>query len=316
MRAGVEAPARRRARARRPATRPSARRRARRSRRRSTVSSAPPRAERHDRAAARLRLDGHDAEVLLAGQDHGAGARGTRRAASSSVSRPRNFDAARRPAARAARGRARRRRCAAAAPASAHASMARSIRLYGTSADTIRKWLAGAWTGGGVEEGRVDRRIHDRRLAIIVSADPPRNVARVGDEAVHARRRGRVPARQPRQHRAVEPAARQRPDPRRPEVRVELVPGVAHRRMAVADVARPARRHHRLGRAVARADRRGRSRRGRTARWRTGRAAGSGGSASRASGSRCTNDVVMRWRSIAGETEPRRWTSVKRSASG
>ena len=36
----------------------------------------------------------------------------------------------------------------------------------------------------GVIEERVGRRIHDRRLAIVVSPDPPRNVGRVGDEPV------------------------------------------------------------------------------------------------------------------------------------
>ena len=56
----------------------------------------------------------------------------------------------------------------------------------------------------GMEERRVDRGIHNRRITIVVSLDPPRNMARVGHEAVHARRRGRVPARQPRQQRAVD----------------------------------------------------------------------------------------------------------------
>jgi hypothetical protein len=39
----------------------------------TTVSSAPPRPEGDHRASARLRLDGHDAEVLLARQQHAAG---------------------------------------------------------------------------------------------------------------------------------------------------------------------------------------------------------------------------------------------------
>src|SRR5262245_16576188 len=38
----------------------------------------------------------------------------------------------------------------------------------------------------GVVEDRVDRWIHDCRLAIVVSADPPRNVSGVRDKAPHA----------------------------------------------------------------------------------------------------------------------------------
>ena len=105
-----------------------------------------------------------------------------------------------------------------------------------------------------VVEDRVDGWIHDRSPAIIVSADPACNVLRVRDKASHARGRGRIPARHPREHWTVDPPACKWAHPRRTEIGIELIPRVAHRRMAVTDVPRAAGRDHRFRRAVARAD--------------------------------------------------------------
>ena len=99
----------------------------------------------------------------------------------------------------------------------------------------------------------VDGRIHHGRLAIIVSADPPRNIMRDSDIAVRAAGRVAVPPCQPRHHRPHH-ATTQLAEPLRPEVRVELVPRIAHRRQAVAQVARAPGTHDRLGAAMADAD--------------------------------------------------------------
>ena len=107
---------------------------------------------------------------------------------------------------------------------------------------------------GRLEEDRVNRWIHDRRLAIIVSADPRRNVRRVGDEPIDARRSRRIPSRQPRHHRPIHPPVREAAHASRTEVGVELIPRIPHRRVAVADVPRPARRDDGLRGTVAGAD--------------------------------------------------------------
>ena len=73
------------------------------------------------------------------------------------------------------------------APSRRQASMATSRRLYGTSADTTRKPDRARQTVvSGTIKGCIYRRIHDGRLAIIVSADPLRNIPRVRHEAVDA----------------------------------------------------------------------------------------------------------------------------------
>ena len=99
----------------------------------------------------------------------------------------------------------------------------------------------------------VHRRVDHGRSPIIVSLDPPRNILRNRHIAVRTVARALVPAgetvEQLPHHRRPGPA-----DPFRPEVGVELVPGVPHRREAVAEVAGAGRGADRLGRAVAGGD--------------------------------------------------------------
>ncbi len=102
-------------------------------------------------------------------------------------------------------------------------------------------------------KGCIYRRIHDGRLAIIVSADPLRNISRVGHIAVDPAGGGPIPPGESRHDRAQQPAARGS-DLSRTEIRLELIPCVAHRGVTVADVQRPSRANHRFHRAVARAD--------------------------------------------------------------
>ena len=105
----------------------------------------------------------------------------------------------------------------------------------------------------GTIKGCIYRGIHDGRLAIIVSADPLRNIPRVGDVAVDSPGRRSIPPGQGCHDRPEQPAARV-PDLSRAEVRPELIPGVTHRGVTVADVDCPARPDDRLDRAVTRAD--------------------------------------------------------------
>ena len=167
---------------------------------------------------------------------------------SSSLSAPEKLDVTRRPAARVAPRSGpsptiRRRR--------ADTSARFDGEIDALVRDERRHDRENDWPGRRrvrMIEDRVDRGIHDRRLAIIVSADPARNVLRVGDKAPDAGRRRGVPPRQPPQHRAIHPAARERAHPRRSEVGVELIPRIPHRRMAVADVPRAPRRRPPLSR--------------------------------------------------------------------
>src|SRR6185369_17205435 len=87
----------------------------------------------------------------------------------------------------------------------------------------------------GMEELGVDRWIDHNRLAIIVSADPARNIVRDSDIAVRPVCGLAVPARHPCHHRTHEPAA-DRSQALGTEVGVELIPGVAHRGEAIADM--------------------------------------------------------------------------------
>ena len=96
-------------------------------------------------------------------------------------------------------------------------------------------------------------RIHNGRPAIIVSPDPPRNILRVRKKAVDTVRGDLVPPGHAPHHRPHETAGH-RTHARGPEVLVELVPGVPHRRMAIADVHRALGHDHRLHGAVAAAD--------------------------------------------------------------
>ncbi len=105
---------------------------------------------------------------------------------------------------------------------------------------------AGAVAGG--EEAGVDRRRHYLGLPAVVAADPAGDKARVGDKTVDPAARCHVPG--------AQPAQRQRAQPRHQagavgKVGVLLVPGVAHRGVAIAQVVRPGRRDDAFGNAVA-----------------------------------------------------------------
>ncbi len=212
-------------------------------------------AERDHRTAARLRLERHDAEVFFAGQQ------GHRRA-------PVERRESRRPA-----GGRETRTCApdAAASRSSAARSGPSPAIFsGTPAsaagvnrdiDTFvgdecrhdqREPLG--WGRIGMEKIGVDGRIHHSRLAIIVSADPARNIMRDSDIAVRAVGRVAIPSRQPRHHRPHQPRCRAGPSRSRAEVGVELIPGVAHRRQAIAEMGHAPGTHDRLRAAVADAD--------------------------------------------------------------
>ena len=102
-------------------------------------------------------------------------------------------------------------------------------------------------------KGRVNRRIHNGRPAIIVSADPARNILRIREKAVDTAGRCGIPSGQPRQNGAEDPASNLA-DLVRAEVGLELIPGVAHRRMAIADMGGRDTPNHRLHSAVAAAD--------------------------------------------------------------
>ncbi len=101
------------------------------------------------------------------------------------------------------------------------------------------------------EKVRVHGRVQDGCLPIIVPRDPARNVRGVGEKAIHARCGATIPTGQGGHDRSrsgmPEPT-----QPRHPEIRLELVPRVAHGGMAVADVHGPPGGHHGLRRTVAR----------------------------------------------------------------
>ena len=116
-----------------------------------------------------------------------------------------------------------------------------------------RRPLSSRTDGRWLEVLGVYWRIHNGRSAIIVSAYPARNILRISEKAVHTPRRGGVPPGQP-SHNYPQRGARQGSDPIRPEIRRKLVPGIAHRGVAVADVGRAAAPDHRFDGAVAAAD--------------------------------------------------------------
>ena len=121
----------------------------------------------------------------------------------------------------------------------------------------------------GREALGLDRRVEDGRVAVEVARDPPLGRVRVGDVAVDALGGDPVPL-APAAEDVAEPGAHERVEVR--QRRLALVPGVAKRVVAVADVdrvlvddhaVRPgagARDHH----VVARAGRSSRPRRGRS----------------------------------------------------
>src|SRR5213596_2204830 len=102
-------------------------------------------------------------------------------------------------------------------------------------------------------KGRINRRIHNGRPAIIVSADPARNILRIRKKAVDTPGRGGIPPGQPRQNGSEDPASNLA-DLGRTEIGLELIPGIAHRRVAIADMGGHNIPNHRLHRAVAAAD--------------------------------------------------------------
>ena len=204
--------------------------------------------QRDDRAAARLCLERHDTEVLFSGKDHGGGP-AVQLADLFVVRRPRNSTSRHPSACREARAigsvpddlsgtpasrrHRSRHRCVCRGPA-----RTRSGSRSGTAA--VR-----------VEKLRIDRRINHSRLAIIVSSDPARNIMRIRHIAVDAPGRRGVPPRQPRH--ASRMTALPPGRDARARIRIELIPGVPHRRVAVADVLRAPRRRDRFGRAWLRA---------------------------------------------------------------
>src|SRR5262245_65416831 len=97
-----------------------------------------------------------------------------------------------------------------------------------------------------MKELGVDRWVDHNRLAIIVSADPARNIMRDSDIAVRTVCGLAIPPRHPRHDRTHEPAA-DRPQTLGTEVSVELIPRVAHRGQAVAAMRQPARPDERSG---------------------------------------------------------------------
>ena len=136
----------------------------------TTVSSAPPRASATTGRPQACASSGHDAEVLFAGQEHGRGARDTARASSSSDARPRNSHVG-----AGQRARARRALGPVADDRQRHAGTAARVDRevdafvgHERGHDEQRR-RSGAAAVGVIELG-VDGRIHDGRLAIIVSA--------------------------------------------------------------------------------------------------------------------------------------------------
>jgi hypothetical protein len=89
-----------------------------------------------------------------------------------------------------------------------------------------------------------------RRFAIIVPRDPAGNVMRVREIAIDAVRRRAIPSGDRRQRQPREQIAGTA-ETLAAEVRVELVPRVSHRRVAVAEMPSSSGSHNRLRRAVA-----------------------------------------------------------------
>src|SRR5439155_26843373 len=88
---------------------------------------------------------------------------------------------------------------------------------------------------------------------IIVSAAPPGNTLRVREIAVYPDGSVPVPSRQGGQY-GSQQRARGRADARGTEVRIELIPRVAHRRMAIAEVQRSWTHDRPFGHAMAAAE--------------------------------------------------------------
>src|SRR4029453_4247014 len=110
-------------------------------------------------------------------------------------------------------------------------------------------FIAALW----YEELCINRRVNKGGGPIIVEGYSPGNILRDSEIAVHSPRRVAIPSRHPGQHRPKRGVA-QLANPLDAAARAELLPGVAHRREAVAQVASPSGDDHRLRGAMARAD--------------------------------------------------------------
>ena len=178
------------------------------------------------------------------------------------------------------------------APRRRHASMARSTRLYGTSADTMRN--GGSVHGSGQDGKRLylqeDTRRSTRDYSIGGSGPQHRASSRRSGRPGPPSPHPTAPARPLSAAAAGWPS---RPTCSRPEIRVELVPRIPHRRVAVADVHRAGRPQHRLHRAVAAADDQVVAVEVQPLHRSRERAAGSAGSAAPRAGSAWTNEVTI-----------------------
>ena len=284
----------------RTARRRSARRRARRCAPSTTVSRDAADAVGDDRHAGGLRLDGHDAEVLLAGEQQRARAGQQVRAARRRRRSPRNSMSGRRRRARARRSSARPVADDLQRPAEPHARRDGHVgALVGHDAarrtGSSRRGRAGASAEEAVD---VDGRVHDVGVAPVVARGSarPRSV-RVGDERVR-----------PGGGAAVERGAgarqhRPRGDPRaRPSPRPPGTPDPTRSASACGNSRRAGRRPGRGRSSRRRGWRRcTRSKPRRSKRRNAGSsAAAASGSGARAPGMRSRNDVCTGRGVIAG----------------
>ena len=147
----------------------------------STVSSAPPARGGDHRPTRRLRLDGGDAELLDAGNDHRAGARVQLdellvAGAAEELGLGIGLAAGR-------RGRVPSRRCGSARRLAAPPRARRRTRLCADQLGDDQQRVA--WLAGREAVG-LDRRVDDRELAPVEAPDPLARELRVGDVGVDA----------------------------------------------------------------------------------------------------------------------------------
>ena len=231
-------------------------------------------AQRDDRRPARLRFDRHDAEILLAGKEHG------RRASILVVYGLVGQRAEKLHVGSRARGEIHQRAALGSVADDAKWHVGEMAGLDGHVDALIRNESRHnqqrVFASDRVirdEKARIDGRIDDVGVTIIVPTDPAGNVLRDGDIVVDPAGRGGIPARQRVEHGLQGPVF-QGPDPPFAEVRVELVPRIPHRRKAVTQVPRPACLDDGLRGTVAGADDEVVLDRDRTVRSRLGRAGG------------------------------------------
>ena len=196
-------------------------------------------AERDDGTAARLRFERRDAEVLFAGQQRDRRAPVqfadlVVRSMAEKTDVPTGRALERRTLGAVADDRQRH----ACAPACRNRDVDALVRHERRHDERKSVGSLSIW----VKEIGVDRRIDHSGFAIIVSADPARNIVRDSDIAVGAAGGVAIPARQPRHHRPHH-GARDPPDSFGTEIGVELTPRVAHGGQAVAEVGNARRMH-------------------------------------------------------------------------